>query len=178
MRATAQLALILFSQLAPPVLLAATAQGADIRATIEAANGRLAAALAKGDAAQLAGCYTADGQVFPPGSDAARGRDAIQKVWQGVVDAGIKDVALTTVEVDGHGDMAHEIGTYTLTTKDGKVADRGKYIVIWKKDKGQWRLHRDIWNSSVPVPAAKPVGPGLPAGAVRPGPATTPVPPR
>lgn len=22
-----------------------------------------------------------------------------------------------------------------------------KYVVVWKKEDGQWRLHRDIWNT-------------------------------
>jgi ketosteroid isomerase-like protein len=29
--------------------------------------------------------------------------------------------------------------------------DQGKYIVIWKQDGGQWKLHRDIFNSSLPA---------------------------
>jgi hypothetical protein len=33
---------------------------------------------------------------------------------------------------------------------DGKVLDKGKYIVIWKKEDGTWKLHRDIWTTSVP----------------------------
>ena len=28
--------------------------------------------------------------------------------------------------------------------------DSGKFIVIWKQEGGQWKLHRDIWNSSMP----------------------------
>jgi hypothetical protein len=34
----------------------------------------------------------------------------------------------------------------------GKVLDRGKYVVIWKRDGAAWRIHRDIWNSSMPAP--------------------------
>jgi ketosteroid isomerase-like protein len=33
-----------------------------------------------------------------------------------------------------------------------KVLDEGKYIVIWKHEDGQWKLHRDILNSSRPAP--------------------------
>jgi hypothetical protein len=32
------------------------------------------------------------------------------------------------------------------------VLDEGKYIVIWKQVEGQWKLHRDILNSSRPAP--------------------------
>jgi ketosteroid isomerase-like protein len=62
-------------------------------------------------------------------------------------------IKLDTVEVEGFGDMAYEVGKYALSGKTGKVSDQGKYIVVWKKVRGQWKLHRDIFNSNVPVPA-------------------------
>jgi ketosteroid isomerase-like protein len=37
-----------------------------------------------------------------------------------------------------------------MKVEGGKVVDRGKYIVIWKREQGQWKLHRDIWNTSMP----------------------------
>jgi ketosteroid isomerase-like protein len=37
---------------------------------------------------------------------------------------------------------------WTLKGKDGAELDHGKYVVIWKKEAGGWKLHRDIWNSS------------------------------
>jgi len=62
---------------------------------------------------------------------------------------GIKSARLETVEAEGHGDTAIEIGKYTLSWEAGNVMDRGKYVVIWKQEGGQWKLHRDIWNSSL-----------------------------
>jgi ketosteroid isomerase-like protein len=38
-----------------------------------------------------------------------------------------------------------------MKLKDGKVADRGKYVVIWKRVGGEWKLHRDIWTTSLPA---------------------------
>jgi hypothetical protein len=49
------------------------------------------------------------------------------------------------------GDLAYEVGTYAMKMKNGKVADRGKYCVVWKRVKGQWFLHRDIWSTSMPA---------------------------
>ena len=169
MRAMANLFVALLALAIPSGGRAAAPPSGDIRAAIEATNARLAAALAKGDAAQMAALYTSDGQIMPPSSDLAQGREAIQKVWQGAIDAGMRDVTLTSLEVEGHGDLAHEVGTYTLASKDGK-AERGKYIVIWKKEKGQWRLHRDIWNTTKPAPA----GQAAPAAKPAATPATKP----
>jgi ketosteroid isomerase-like protein len=34
----------------------------------------------------------------------------------------------------------------------GAVMDSGKFIVIWKQEGGRWKLHQDIWNSSLAPP--------------------------
>jgi uncharacterized protein (TIGR02246 family) len=130
----------------------AVAQTAGPRAAIEAANARFSADFAKGDATAVASHYTAAAWAFPPNGDIVRGREAIGKFWKGVMDAGIKGVKLVTVDVETHGDVAHEVGTYVLTGEGGKTLDDGKYLVVWKRDGGQWRLHRDIWNTSTPAP--------------------------
>jgi uncharacterized protein (TIGR02246 family) len=120
-----------------------------IRAEIEAANAKWEAAAARGDGAAVAALYTADGQLLPSGSDVVSGSQVIADFWQAVFDSGVKGVTLETVEVEGHGDTAHEVGRLELRGADGQVLDRGKYIVIWKKEGGSWKLQRDIWNTSV-----------------------------
>ena len=35
---------------------------------------------------------------------------------------------------------------------DGQsVTDIGKYLVVWKREGGAWRLHIDIWNTNAPA---------------------------
>ncbi len=36
-----------------------------------------------------------------------------------------------------------------------KNVDKGKYIVVWKKENGDWKVWRDIWNSDNPPPPSK-----------------------
>lgn len=102
-----------------------------------------------GDADGLADLYTENGQLLPTGSDFVTGKVAIQAFWQGAMDSGIKSIRLETVEAERHGDTAINIGKYTLSGEAGDVMDRGKYVVILKQEGGQWKLHRDIWNSSL-----------------------------
>ena len=64
---------------------------------------------------------------------------------------GVKAVKLATVEVVGDGHTAYEVGQFTLQGAEGQVLDAGKYVVIWRQEAGQWKLHRDIWNSSRPA---------------------------
>lgn len=126
----------------------------NIRSYIESANKDFMAAFSRGDAAGMASLYTAQGQLLPANSDFVRGTDAIRTFWQGAFDMGLKEAHLETIEVEAYGDTAIEVGRYRLLVAGGTVADKGKYIVVWKNDNGTWRLHRDIWTTSqAPAPA-------------------------
>jgi uncharacterized protein (TIGR02246 family) len=125
----------------------------EVHDAIAAANENFMTAARRGDAAGLAALYTENGQVLPPNSDFVTGRAAIQVFRQAVIDMGIKEAKLEIIEVEGHGDTAIEVSRFTLYGEAGKELDKGKYIVIWKQEQGQWKLHRDIFNSSMPAPA-------------------------
>jgi ketosteroid isomerase-like protein len=49
--------------------------------------------------------------------------------------------------VESSGDLAYETGTVRLVARDGKQTE-GRYVVVWKRDGGRWKLHRDIWNAA------------------------------
>lgn len=140
------IALLLFLNCQP-----AQQDTAKIREAIEAANGYFMQAFNKGDASVVAAYYTAEGQLLPGNSDFVNGTQSIQEFWQGVMNMGIKSVKLETIEVEGMGEVAYELGKYTLFAEADQMLDQGKYIVIWKQVEGVWKLHRDIWNTSVPA---------------------------
>jgi uncharacterized protein (TIGR02246 family) len=124
----------------------------DIRAALAAPIEQLTAAFRRGDAAGVAAVYTADGQVLPPNSDVVSGKPAIQAFWQGAMDMGVKALKLEIAEVEANGHIAYEVGKFTLQGAEGQMIDAGKYVVIWKQEAGQWKVHRDIFNSSQPAP--------------------------
>jgi len=120
----------------------------DLSTGIGNANAAFMESFSTGDAQGVASLYTDDGQLLPPGGDVVTGRQAVEDFWTNVMDVGISSARLQTVELEGHGDTAIEIGRYTLGVADGSVADEGKYLVVWKRRDGAWKLHRDIWNTS------------------------------
>jgi ketosteroid isomerase-like protein len=138
------------------VLVSASVSSGDVRSEIEAANRQFEAAVAKGDGKQIVGLYTADGQALPAGAEAVSGPAALGKFWQGVFDSGVKGARLRTLEVESMGDNAYEVGQYELLDAAGKTLDRGKYVVVWKKEGGRFKLHRDIWTTSIGIAAAAP----------------------
>jgi uncharacterized protein (TIGR02246 family) len=122
-----------------------------IRDAIAAAIEKFMAAFSRGDAAGCAALYTEQGQLLPPNSDVIAGKQAIQTFWKSAMHIGITAVKLETAEMESHGNKANEVGTYILQGTGGQVLDTGNYVVIWKQEAGQWKLHRDIWNSSRPA---------------------------
>jgi uncharacterized protein (TIGR02246 family) len=130
----------------------AQASSGEIREAIAAASARFMAVFSRGDAAGVAAAYTEDGQVLPPNNDAVAGQQGIRTFWQDAMQMGIKAVTLESLEVEGSGHTAYEVGRYTLQHEGGQVLDTGKYVVIWKHEAGQWKVHRDIWNSNRPAP--------------------------
>ena len=49
-------------------------------------------------------------------------------------------LSLTAVEVLGTEELLSEVGTFTISDKDGKQFDNGKYIVLWKMEAFQGLL--------------------------------------
>ncbi len=118
---------------------------------ITSANNVFMEAFKEGNAAELASLYTDDGKILPPNADMIEGKAGIQGFWQVVMDMGVKEAVLKIVELEGHGDTAIEMSIFKMKDFNGNVLDYGKYIVIWKKVEGNWKLHYDIFNSSVPA---------------------------
>ena len=94
--------------------------------TIKAANQQFMSAFGRGDAAAVAQLYTEDGQILPPQSEPITGRHGIQAFWQGAMDMGVKAAKLESVEVDGHGVTAIEVGKYELYAAGQQRVDHGQ----------------------------------------------------
>ena len=125
----------------------------EIRDGIAEANANFMNTFNRADGAGMGALYSENGQLLPPNSDIVTGQSAISAFWQSVMDMGIKTAKLETVELEGQGDVAFEVGKYTLAGEGGEMMDAGKFIVIWRREGEKWKLHRDIWNSSIPGPA-------------------------
>ncbi len=127
-----------------------------VRTAIETNSRQFIEAFNKGDAPAVASMYTMDARVLPPNGEMVEGRANIQKFWQGAMSAGLKIVSLETVNVETQGNIAVEIGRYTLTVPGAggtTTTDKGKYVVVWKRDGRRWKLAVDIFNTNMPASA-------------------------
>ncbi len=123
------------------------------RAAIEQVNARFSEAIARGDAQAIAKLYTEDAILLPERGEMVKGRQAIGEFWKTAMDGGVKSVTVTTLDVGGSGDLAHEVGTVLLTLQaEGRppATASAKYVVVWKREADGWKIHRDIWNDPPP----------------------------
>jgi len=56
--------------------------------------------------------------------------------------------------VSENADMGYTWGTWLLTvnTESGALETRGKYLDVWVKDNGEWKIQVDIGNQADPLP--------------------------
>lgn len=119
-------------------------------------NKDFAKALLAKDAVAASMLYTEDASVLPPNEAIVTGRKNIQQYWQGLIDAGILDVSVTTIATGSNGDLGYEIGRYQMTVRqpDGKgLSENGKYVELLKRSAdGTWKSIYGIWNAD-PLPS-------------------------
>jgi uncharacterized protein (TIGR02246 family) len=126
----------------------AQAATADTRAAIAAQSRSFMDATERGDARAVAELFTADAKLIVPGVDGVvAGRSAIESFWQAGFSNGVAGLRLTTLDLDAEGSMLIETGTYQALGRGGSDLGRGHYLFVWKKEKGAWKIHRDIANS-------------------------------
>jgi uncharacterized protein (TIGR02246 family) len=101
-------------------------------------------AVRRRDAHAISLLYTADGMVVTQASPSARGRQALADLNQYYFDLGLIDVEIHTQEMYTVGDMICELGTAEALTASGRVLSTNRYMTLWKKEDGKWRVHRDF----------------------------------
>jgi uncharacterized protein (TIGR02246 family) len=101
---------------------------------------------------QAAALFASDGVFMAPHQEPAYGPKAVERLLRQFGDAGYEDLRLETVRVESSGDLAMEIGRYTVAIRqaDGTIVpDRGKYVKAWRR-LGAWLIVADCWSSNLP----------------------------
>jgi len=134
-------------------------RAADERA-IRQASAASSRAFAAKDVEASVGFYADEALWLAPNAPMQTGKEAIRKASS--VMMATPGLALSwqasKVEVSRAGDLAYEVGTYQSTVNDAKgrpVTDRGKYVLVWKKQPdSRWKIVVDVGNSDLPAPGA------------------------
>jgi uncharacterized protein (TIGR02246 family) len=107
------------------------------------------------DTAAITKLYANDALYMAPNTQALGGKAGAQKAWGGYI--ATPGAALTfgptKVVIAQAGDLAYDIGTYTFSMDGpkGRIEDKGKYLTVWKKVDGAWKIGAEMYNSDLPV---------------------------
>ena len=126
-----------------------------MKKVIEEKNTAFAKAFVSGDSAYLVNHYTQDGKLFPPNSEAVVGRAAISVVISEYLKFGIKEFHDETTALYGNEENLIEEGNYFMGDGKGNTIDKGKYMDVWRKIDGEWKVYSNIFNTSMPAAPAK-----------------------
>lgn len=104
--------------------------------------------------------FADEATLLPPNNPNLTGKDAIRE-WasEGFAAPGFAvSWQPTQAEVSRTGDLGYTVGTYEVTVNDAEgnpVTERGKNLVIWKKQRdGSWKVVAGAWNSDQPSSAS------------------------
>jgi uncharacterized protein (TIGR02246 family) len=120
---------------------------------IKAAHRAFAEAAVRHDLAGIASVFAIDAIIMPPEAEMVKGRDAILRHWKSAFDGGLSGLEINPTSIRVIGDMAVEIGHATLSMAPAGEAATDtsvKYIEIWKRVRGNWRVFRGMWNARSP----------------------------
>jgi ketosteroid isomerase-like protein len=95
-----------------------------------------------------AGLFAPDGVLMASHHEAAYGQKQVERLLRQMGESGYGDLRMETTRVDHSGDMAMELGHFTMIVRqaDGtRVPERGKYVKVWRR-LGAWLLMADCWS--------------------------------
>jgi uncharacterized protein (TIGR02246 family) len=125
----------------------------DVESIIRGLTQDYCTAFNTGNFDQVAALYANNAVYMAPQREIAQGPKAIEARLRSLGEFGYGDLRFETQRVDSSGDMAVEIGRYTLTISmenGSSVIDRGKYVHVWRR-LGAWLMQANAWNSDLPA---------------------------
>jgi ketosteroid isomerase-like protein len=117
---------------------------------IDSINTKFSEQIAAGDSIALASHYWPDAELLLDNSEPVRGNDIVN-AWGYAIRAGIKEMNFVTTDITGSSTFIIETGGYEVKDANKALIDKGKYVVVWEKRNGEWKLYRDIGSTSMPV---------------------------
>ncbi|GLR83343.1 YybH family protein [Bradyrhizobium iriomotense] len=99
--------------------------------------------------------YATDGSLVWPDQPPAHGHPAIRASWEAIYKAApdmYLDFRPTRIDIASGGDMASDFGLvhFAPDAKPNDPKNTAKYLVVWKREHGAWKVLYDSWNRNAP----------------------------
>ncbi len=119
-------------------------QFTDVRLGMAAAERSMLDALKRRDARAMSLHYTHDALLVSSALPEARGRRAVEGNLQQLINSGVATFEVQTRELHPVGDMVCQVGRITYRLPTGQEVGTSSFMILWKKEEGEWRIHRDF----------------------------------
>ena len=124
----------------------------EISSIVNTANAAWNEAFNSGDASKLASKYAENATLSPGNGQTLKGRNEIENLFKGFIDAGLYEHTLQTLEAGGDENVIFQVAKWGAKAKnaDGEVTEYGGITMnTMKKDgNGNWLTHAHVWNAA------------------------------
>jgi ketosteroid isomerase-like protein len=103
-----------------------------------------------GDVDAVLAIRTDDVVWMAPGIPTAEGQAAVRRLLQGNPAHAVA-FTVTPARTEVHGDLAYNRGTWSgrFVAGNDTSQDHGKYVQIWRRVNGEWRIAVDMFHSDL-----------------------------
>lgn len=109
----------------------------------------------KKDSLTMVNYYTQDAKIFPPNSDPVIGKQAISELTSIYMKFPITEFSEQTTAFYGNEEYLIDEGNYFMNYGEDNTVEKGKYLNVWKKEDGEWKVFSNIWNANMPATTNK-----------------------
>lgn len=125
----------------------------DVQAQIHDLTQDFVTAFNTGNYDQAATIVANDGVLMVPYHEAVYGQKPVERLLRQLGEGECTGLRLVTTRVEHSGEMAMEIGQFSMVTRklDGTaIPERGKYVKVWRR-LGVWLIIADCWSRTQEV---------------------------
>lgn len=97
----------------------------------------------------LSNLYVQNASIYPPSAPPVMGRKAIATFWRALSMKGMHSLNLQLIDLELSGDLLIARGKYAMSNQQNEILDLGKFMATYRKEKNQWQLQTDMFNSSL-----------------------------
>lgn len=120
----------------------------DVESQLRGLTQDFSTAFNTGNYDQAAALFSHDGVLMAPQHEPAYGQKSVERLLRQLGEAGYSDLRLETIRIEHSGDMAMELGRFSIILRAPNgtlIPERGRYVKVWRR-LGAWLAIADCWN--------------------------------
>ena len=121
---------------------------------IEGLNQQWVAAEASNDHDAAMALLWEDATMYPPNALPIQGHDGIKQLYESIVFSSLELVGPLSITVSGDVAASWSLMNYSfsLVGVEGAFDDEAKFVAVWERRNGEWKVIANAWSSNLPLP--------------------------